>query len=148
MTWRIGGLLALLAALVAAGWWANASIRQDERAKVIAIYAQQAIEAEQSARAKEQTLNNQILKAVQDAKAREKTLLADAGRARSANDGLRDDLATASHRLSTLSRDAAADYAQRLAGVLTECSAAYSSMAGIADAAISDRRTLIEAWPR
>ena len=148
MTWRITGLLALIAALVAAGWWANVSIRKDERAKVLAIYAQQALEAEQAARAKEQVLKDQILKATTDAKAREKTLLADAGRARTANDGLRNDLAAASRRMSALSRDAAADYAQRLAGVLTECSAAYSSMAGIADGHRNDSLMLRDAWPK
>lgn len=139
---------AILAALIFGVHRLDQSRQQIGYDKATSEYTAAALKAEQAARAKEQAIQTQITKAQNDAKIRETKLAADAGRARAAVAGLRDDLATARSQLSTLARDAVNQYAATSTELLTQCGASLADMARAADGHANDSLMLQEAWPK
>ena len=75
-------------------------------------------------------------------------LQADAASSRAAVDSLRDTIRTATADLPSRTPSAVIGYATTAAQLLGECGAAYTGLAGQADAIWSERQTLIEAWPK
>lgn len=120
---------------------ANKAVAQLEAAIAKAAAA---VEKQQSAH------QAQITRAKKDAKQRETKLAADLDRARRARDGLRDDITTALNRLSADNVAAATrDRVGRAAlHALGECGERYGAVAKDADRCGSQRRTLIDAWPK
>ncbi|QJC56145.1 hypothetical protein HC248_01431 [Polaromonas vacuolata] len=116
--------------------------------RAVVEYTTMALKAGQAARAREQALQAKVTKAQDDAKARETKLAADAAGARAATRGLRDDLAAIRSTLPGLADDAVRRYADASSIVFAECADRYSELATKADAIASERRALIEAWPR
>jgi hypothetical protein len=137
--------------LLALGVWhlADKSKAVDDALELLrGEYIAAALVASESARQKEIALNLSVESAKNAAAIREKTLLADAGRSRAAADRLRDDLATARVILPGLTRAAVERYADAASIVFNQCVDEYRDMAAQADQLASDRKTLIDAWPR
>ena len=63
-------------------------------------------------------------------------------------DVLRDALHTASNGMPGEPASACHERAHAIGELFAQCGAAYQSMAEVADRLDSDRRTLIEAWPK
>ena len=85
--------------------------------------------------------------AVAAAKVRLSSLAADLARTRSAADGLRNDLSTASAALPDATPSTVIEYASALATVSAECGDAIVEMAGNAEGHRIDALKLLEAWP-
>lgn len=137
-----------LSASFAAGWSWNGSRHDAEIANIRQADAAAALAAEQTARVKEQSLAKQLNEARNAATKRETQLRADAGRARNAADGLRDDLAAIRSSLPSLADDAVRQYADTAAELLSECSGDYQRMAEAADRHANEKQELIDAWPK
>lgn len=112
------------------------------------LQAQATQKAEAAARAKEQSMTKQLEDARNEATKRETAIRADADAARRSADSLRDQLAANKRAMSSAAADAVRQYADTLADVFSECAARYTSVAEEADRHASDKRTLMEAWPR
>lgn len=148
MTPRIIIAIALLSASFCAGWGVNGWRHETIIATIRQEQAQAQAEFTAQARAKEQSHAKQLNEAQHAAKQRETKLLADAGRARTQSDGLRDELAAIRRNLPSLAADACRDQADRLADVFGSCSQRYSELAAEADRIASERQTLIDSWPK
>lgn len=144
--WLLYGGLAL--ALVLGAWRLDVSRQQIGYDRAVAEYTALSLKAEQAARAKEQSLQAQIVKANDEAKIRETKLAASAAATRRVADGLRNDLAAARRDIASASRAAVNKYAETASAVLAECTREYEEVAGAASGIASDTLTLLEAWPR
>jgi len=139
---------ALVGALMLGVWRLDVSRQQIGYDRAVAEYTAIALKAEQSARAKEQSLQAQILKAENEAKTRETKLASAAAATRRVADSLRSDLAAARRDIASASRAAVDRYAQTASAVLGECTRRYEEVAGAASGIASDALTLLDAWPR
>ena len=144
--WLLYG--AFLAALLLGVWRLDVSRQQIGYDRAVAEYTKIALKAEQVARAKEQSLQAQIVKAQNDAKTRETKLAASAAATRRVADSLRSDLASARRDIASASRAAVDRYAQTASAVLGECTREYETLAGTTAGIASDALTLLQAWPR
>jgi hypothetical protein len=144
--WLLGA--AIIAALMVGLLQLDKSRQAIGYERAVAEYTTMALKAGQAARALEQALQAKVSKAQDDAKSRETKLAADAAGARTAANGLRDDLAAIRASVPSLTRDAVNRYADTASVVFQECADRYSELAAKADAINSDRQTLIDAWPR
>lgn len=111
-------------------------------------YTQRALLASEAARKRELTLQNQLQEAQNEARTREIALSAAADGARLERDGLRDELATVSNRLSSATADTLRKYAAAANLVLQQCIDRYSELAKKADGHASDALMLQRAWPK
>ena len=111
-------------------------------------YTQRALVASEAARKRELTLQNQLQEAQNESQRNQVALTAAADRARSELDGLRGELASLSHRLSSATADALRQYARTANSVLSECATRYSELAQKADRHANDALMLSRAWPR
>lgn len=137
-----------LATAFAAGWSWNGSRHDAQIATIRQEQAQAQAEFTAQARAKEQSLTNQINEARNAAAKRETILRADADRARTQSERLRSDIAAIRLQLPELTREAINRYADTASVVFDECQRNYQSLADQADRIDSDRQTLDDAWPR
>ena len=101
-------------------------------------YTQRALLASEAARKRELTLQNQLQEAQNESLRNQVALTAAADRARNELDGLRGELASLSHRLSSATADALRQYARTANSVLSECAARYSELAQKADRHAND----------
>ncbi len=138
----------VVGALIAFGWSKGAEHVQAkwDAEKGRALAAQ--IVAEQTARAREQSMVSQIRKAENDANDREEKRRAAVSAAGDSADKLRLALNTIRNGLPGNSADACRSTASAVLAVFGECSAALGEMAGQADGIASDRQTLIDSWPK
>ena len=104
--------------------------------------------AEQTARAREQSMIQQIRKAENDANDREEKRRAAVAAASDAADRLRLAINTIRNGLPAASPDACRSTAGTALAVFGDCAAALGKLAGEADGIASDRQTLIDAWPK
>lgn len=111
-------------------------------------YTQRALIATQAARKRELNLQNQLQEAQNESQRNQIALTAAADRARNELDGLRGELASLSHRLSSATADALRQYARTANSVLSECAARYSELAAKADRHANDALMLSRAWPK
>jgi len=139
---------ALVGALLLGVWRLDVARQQIGYDRAVAEYTKIALKAEQVARAKEQSLQAQIVKAQNDAKTRETKLAASAAATRRVADSLRSDLASARRDIASASRAAVDRYAQTASAVLGECTREYETLAGTTAGIASDALTLLQAWPR
>src|SRR3972149_6340367 len=144
--WLLYG--AFLAALMLGVWRLDVSRQQIGYDRAVAEYTKIALKAEQAARAKEQSLQAQILKAENEAKTRETKLAASAAATRRVADSLRSDPAAARRDIASASRAAVDRYSQTASAVLEECTREYETLAGTTAGIASDALTLLQAWPR
>lgn len=140
--------LILAAVLFGAGWLINGWRLNAEIAEIKATNAGVAKEFEKAARVKEAALNLKLQEAQNAAKKRETILRNDADIAVRTSDRLRDELAELRRGLPDLSADAIRQRADTLAQLLNDCQRNYRGLAEKADRIESDRRTLMEAWPK
>lgn len=133
-------LVAVLAGIFAYGWSAGAGHVQGkwDQAKAVQL---------QSARAKEQSINQRIQEAQNAATEREKKLRADADSARAAAGGLRDTVATLRGQLSAATAEACRSTADAALAVFGECQARYGAVAEAADGHANDAQLCRDAWP-
>lgn len=89
-----------------------------------------------------------VIDAQNAARMREVALRADAGRARSAADGLRSELTSVRASLPSLADDAVRKYASTLGDVFGECSSRLAEVAGQADGHASDSLMYQAGWPK
>lgn len=141
-------VLAFLAATFVAGCTTGREQVQDKWDAAKGIQMQAALAAESAARAKEQSMQQQLNEAQNAATERETKLRADYDAARRAALGLRDTVASLRSGLPGASADSCRTTADAALAVFGECSAEYQRVAEIADRHASDRQTLIEAWPK
>lgn len=127
-------------------WESMIESRGYDRAK--SEYTQKALIATQAARARETELQTQLQVAQNEARKREADLAIAADSARAERDGLRDELASISDRLSRASADSLRQYARTANAILQECTDRYSELAAKADRHASDTLMLKEAWPK
>lgn len=111
-------------------------------------YTQRALVASESARKRELILQNQLQEAQNESLRNQVALTAAADRARSELDGLRGELASLGHRVSSATADALRVYARTANSVLSECAARYSELAQKADRHANDALMLQRAWPK
>ena len=111
-------------------------------------YTQRALIATQAARKRELNLQNQLQEAQNESLRNQIALTAAADRARSELDGLRGELASLGHRMSSATADALRQYARTANSVLSECAARYSELAQKADRHANDALMLQRAWPK
>lgn len=147
MPYKLLALAVVGAGLVALGWRFGAGSVQADWDKEKAIQAQAALNAEQLARAKEQSINRKFQEAQNAATKREQILKADADAARAAAGGLRNTIAALRRELSTATASACRQTADAALAVFGECSDTYQRVAEAADGHASDLRTLTDAWP-
>ena len=140
------GIVAVAAAAGAWVWQANAYTAR--LATLQTQYAQAQHRAVETAHA--ETIHLQHIKdaAQQAATVRAARLAADRDRLRLAADGLRNDLATAEHRLRTATDAARAEHAATVRDVLGECADTAVKLASQADGHVSDIRLMREASGR
>lgn len=140
--------ITLLSASFCAGWAVNGWRYGEKIATIRQEQAQAQADFTAQARAKEQSLTKQLNKARNEATKRETILRADAGRARTQSDGLRDELAAIRRKLPSLAEQAVRQYADAASVVFGECTAEYTALAEVAGRIDSDRQTLMDAWPK
>lgn len=118
------------------------------RQEVRAEYATKLAEAKEAARKREAELTTQRDEAVSHANERDQTIRSLAASAGNASLGLRDTAKSISNSLSSLSSDAVREIARAYGDVFTECQTRRGSLAEEAERLNSEKRTLIEAWPK
>jgi hypothetical protein len=118
------------------------------RNEVRAEYAQQLAEAKDAARQREQQLQSQVNEANQHAKERDQTIQALATRTGVSTSGLRDTIKAIGNSMSSATADALRNTARTYGDILAECAARRGELAVKAEKLNSEKRTLIEAWPK
>jgi hypothetical protein len=141
LDWRFWAAVALAAA---GGYFTG---RHDGTTIERATWQEAAAQANADARRLEQRRQDRADEAARLAAAREDRIRADAARARSESDGLRDTL-DAVERASAQSFDAARKSVAALRDVFEQCSREYQSLAETADRHASDSLKLQQAWPQ
>lgn len=143
---------AILAALIAftggwkvQGWRLGEQITQIKAAQLEAVNT-----AVREARATESRRFTNVQEAQNAATKRAQIARADADRARSELDGLRNDLAAARDRgdMPGEPPGACTQRANAAGELLAQCAGAYQGLAEVADRLNADRLMLIEAWPK
>lgn len=145
---KLGGLLLLAAGLMAGYIWLTGYHERIGYQHAVDVFTRQALEAEQAARKKEQSFNDQLRKAEQDAADREKRLRVELAVAESRYVRMRDDFATIRARLPGLSASACTATADAALDVFQQCAEEYRALARTSDGHADDARKLTEAWPR
>ena len=142
--------VAILAALIAfTGGWKVQGRRLGEQITQIKAAQLEAVNtAVREARATESRRFTNVQEAQNAATKRAQIARADADRARSELDRLRNDISATRGGVPGESTASCAQRADAAADVLAQCAGAYQGLAEVADRLDSDRRTLIEAWPK
>ena len=145
---KVAACAALFAILLIAFniWESKIESRGYDRAQ--SVYTQKALIATQAARAREAEHQTKLQEAQNEARTREIALTAAADSARTERDGLRNELAFISDRLSRASADSLRKYAATANAVLAECTTRYSELAKKADGHASDTLMLTQGWPK
>jgi hypothetical protein len=118
------------------------------RDEVRAEYAKQLAEAKDAARLREQQLQSQVDEANQHAHERDQTIQSLAARAGVSTSGLRDTIAAIGNSMSGATADALRNTARAYGEILAECAARRGELAVTTEKLNSEKRTLIEAWPK
>lgn len=118
------------------------------RNEVRAEYAKQLQEAKDAARQRETELTAQRDKAIENGNTRDETIQTLAARAGMSSNGLRDTITAIGNSMSSATADALRQTASTYGQLLTACDGEQRSMAEEVDRTNSEKRTLIEAWPR
>jgi hypothetical protein len=118
------------------------------RNEVRAEYAKQLADAKEAARVRELQLQSQVNEANQHAQERDHTIQALAARAGVSTNGLRDTIAAIGNSMSGATADALRNTTRAYGEILTECAARRRELAEQAERINSEKRTLIEAWPK
>ena len=139
----LGASIAAVGAYKVQDWRYTGQINQIRAAQAEAVNT-----ATREARAQESAR----FKGVQDAQAaaqtRAQVARRDADRARSELDRLRNDISATRGGVPGESPGACTVRADSAGELLAQCAGAYQGLAEVADRLDSDRRTLIEAWPK
>ena len=139
----LGASIAAVGAYKVQDWRYTGQINQIKAAQAEAVNT-----ATREARAQESAR----FKGVQDAQAaaqtRAQVARRDADRARSELDRLRNDISATRGGVPGESPGACTVRADSAGELLAQCAGAYQGLAEVADRLDSDRRTLIEAWPK
>jgi hypothetical protein len=118
------------------------------RNEVRAEYAKQLADAKDAARVRELQLQSQVDEANQHAHERDQTIQALAARAGVSTNGLRDTIAAIGNSMSSATADALRNTARTYGDILAECAARRGELAVKAEKINSEKRALIEAWPK
>ena len=141
--------IALVAIAVLMGLWGYGKRQHGlGYSKAQGEYTQKALVASEAARKRESDLQNQLQEAINESQRNQIAIAAANDRARSELDGLRNELAALSDRLSSATADARLKYARAASAVLAECAARYSELAQKADKHANDALMLQRAWPK
>jgi chromosome segregation ATPase len=116
--------------------------------KAVAEYTAKALAAEQTARAKEQDLNNQITEARNEAAKRDEQINKLADALDNAYQRLRDTTTTIRRNLPKDSPTTVTNTADAALSALAECSDRYSELAKTADEYASEIKLLQDSWPK
>lgn len=151
LNWRVWAACLMFVVFAATNLVAYRSGKANIRAawdaeKVVQLNAEK--EAEIENRRIESKRQTNVIAAQSAATARNTVLRADADRARSESDRLRDAIATASADLPSRSPVAQSEYGITASILLSDCSRIYQELAGKADAIDSDKVMLQRAWPK
>lgn len=141
-----GAALAVILLIAFNVWESKIERRGYDRAQ--SEYTKTALLASEAARKREQDLQHNLEVAQNEARTREIALNAAADGARVERDGLRDELASLSDRLSRASVDSLRKYAATASRILAECTNQLTEMARAADGHASDSLMLQQAWPK
>lgn len=135
----------LSAAMAFGGAWQIQNWRQGAKDK---DRAELQITLDRESRTLERKRSQNVIDAQNSARVRDVALRRDSDLARAESDGLRDDLATLRRQLPGLADNAVRQYADESTKLLTDCAERYRGLAAEADILWSDRKTIIDAWPR
>jgi hypothetical protein len=124
------------------------SERADERKIVVAEYEKKLAEQKELATREEKRLQDQATKASEGGQQREATIRSLAAANGAAATGLLNATKAISSSLSGLSSDALRQLSIAYGDVLGECQARRGTVAEEAERLNSEKRTLIEAWPK
>jgi len=145
----VGIALVVGAAAGGAGIWFIQEWRIESKIdRITSQVAQDALKAQEAARAKEEEFTKQQKEAQDAATKRETALRADADGARRSVDGLRGQLAELRKQLPGLADDSVRERADTLADILGQCSEEYRGLAEKADRHVSDKQKLMDSWPK
>jgi hypothetical protein len=140
--------LAAAIAVFIAGWMVN-GWRLGNQIDAMKLAASEAkVDAQASARSKEQEFQTRLQEAQNAAKKREDAMRRDANNSRASAGRLRDDLQAIQRNLPVLAADACRRQANALTELFGSCVEQYRGVAEEADRDASDKQTLIEAWPK
>lgn len=139
-----------LVVAAAVAWWHSHNYAQQKIGYDKANAEWNAWKAAADAKANAENLERQKQKetAQNEAAKRQMDLENIASALRSDRDRLRNDNAAMHTRISVLTVDAARRVADTAAAIFSECEDKYSAVAIAADQCLSERQTLIDAWPR
>ena len=132
----------------AGGWQVHGWRLGEQISKIKSDQLEAVNTATREARATESRRFKEAQDAQAAAQARAISARRDADAARAAAGSLRDALHTASNGMPGEPASACHERAHAIGELFAQCGAAYQSMAEVADRLDSDRRTLIEAWPK
>ena len=116
--------------------------------KAVAEYTAKELIATQAARAREQQLAQQLSEAQNAAQVREQTIKTLASAASVSSSGLRDTLASINRGVPTADLNSLRESTRSFGAVIGKCQDALVGMANKFEQANSDKRTLIDAWPK
>ena len=116
--------------------------------KAVAEYTAKELEATKAARAREQALAAQLSEAQNAAAIREQTIKTLASAAAVSSGGLRDTIAGINARVPNDSVLALGNAVRTLGQVFTECEGRRRQVAEDAERLNSEKRTLVESWPK
>jgi len=137
----------VFAATFALGWSNGGAHVQAKWDAAIAKQSVIAAQAEQAAREKERSMQQQKDEAINAAAERETKLRDDYDAVRAANLGLRDTVTAVRGQLSVATVEACRGTAEAALAVFSECTDRYREVAEAADRYGSAAETLSEAWP-
>jgi hypothetical protein len=144
-------LLAALALLCAIAFGFHEFCERERdigRNEVRAEYAEKLRLAKDAADKREEELRGQVADAITKGNQREETIRTLATANSTATQRMRDTITSVSNSLSSLSADALRSLASTYGNIYTKCDGERSGFATEAERLNSEKRTLIESWPK
>jgi hypothetical protein len=141
--------ITLIAAAVAAamGFGAAWQLQAGNISEIKLEHANERIAIQRAARTTIERTTGAVIAAQNAAASRAVVLRRDADAARTAADGLREQV-DLTQRASAITIDACNRYAIAIGGLLNQCATRYRELGETAQGHVSDIRTLTEAWPK
>ena len=143
------GVIVLAGALLMVGYFRLIEFHEEVGyQQAAAVCAADKLIAEQAANEREAVYQNQLRKANHDAEQRQAALAADIDDLTRQLERVRNDRNAMRVRVARLSTEASRHVADAGIQLLGECETEYGRVAEAADRCLSDRQTLIDAWPK
>lgn len=148
---RVAEVLAIITAIISfAVWWHRHDMKEQDIGyqRAVAEYQAKLVTAQEAARQREVDMAKQLQEAQNAAAQRDQTIRTLSAATGAASNSLRDTINTIRSGVPVATADALRQSVDKLGAILNECQGRYRSVAEAADRAESDKRTLMDAWPK